>query len=361
MRTIGLLQLDFVNVLVPAHHFVVYSRVGPYSSDCLHRTLYESGEYTEHWAHEASIVPMQAWPLLAYRRNTYRPWTRSPLHTLRNKSKYLLEIIDFVEKNGAVTSQDLEPVPTPKRKPGDWHRSIQRCALEYHFGTGSLVVSKRLPNFQRVYDLPERVIPAECLERSVDLADAHRELLRTAAEAYGIATLADLADYYRMTQREAKPRVAELVDAGLLRQVNVEGWTEPAYLSDRARIPRAVGRATLVSPFDPLVWFRPRAERLFDFRYRIEIYVPAAKRKWGYYVLPFLLNDRLAARVDLKADRRNSRLLVQAAHLENGAAETETASALAQELQRVADWLGLERVRVGRKGGLARALGRAVS
>ena len=360
IRSIGLLQLDFVNVLVPAHHFVVYSRVGPYSAATLQRALYDSGEYTEQWAHEASVVPMSAWPLLAYRRRAYKPWTRSPLHTLRNKTKYLDQIIDFVEKTGAVTSQDLEPVPTPRRKPGDWHRSIQRCALEYHFGSGSLAVKKRLPNFQRVYDLPERVIPQESLQRRVEIPEAHRELLLTAVNAYGVATLSDLADYYRMTQREAKPRVMELVDAGLVREVRVEGWSETAFLSAAARLPRCVRRSTLVSPFDPLVWFRPRAERLFGFRYRIEIYVPAAKRKWGYYVLPFLMNDTLAARVDLKADRQNSELLVAAAHREQGADEQATAGALAEELKRVASWLKLGRVRVGRKGGLSQPLRKAL-
>ena len=360
IRTTGLLQLDFVNVLVPAHYLVIYSRVGRYELDCFHRLVYQRGEFTEQWAHEASIVPASAWPLLEHRRRAYVPWRESPIMRLRNRAKYLKEVIETIQIKGAVTAQDLRPVRGPARRPGDWHRSLPRWALEYHFGTGRLAVEKRLPNFQRVYDLPERVIDEAHRLRRIEDDEARRELLRSAASALGVATVQDLADYYRMSPRDARPRIQELVDEGSLCEIQVDGWRDTAYLASGARIPRATDRSTLLSPFDPLVWYRPRAERLFDFHYRIEIYVPEKKRRWGYYVLPFLLDDRLAARVDLKAERKAATLAVRAAHLEESADESRTAAELAAELRRLADWLGLERVAVGRRGALARRLRREV-
>lgn len=361
INTTGLLQLDFVNVLIPAHYLVMYSRLGGYDLACFQRAVYARGEFTEQWAHEASIVPTEAWPLLAYRRGEYRARRKKPLKTVRNAARYLKEILEIVKESGAITSQDLAPVAGPKRKPGDWHRSVPRSALEHHFGVGNLAVKHRLANFQRVYDLPERLIDKPHRLRTVNEEDARRELVRRAATACGVATLRDLADYYRMSVGDAKPRVLELVEEGVLSEVQVEGWEESAYFAEGTRIPRHADRATLLSPFDPLVWFRPRAERLFNFHYRIEIYVPEHKRRWGYYVLPFLLGDRLAGRVDLKADRKASTLLVRATHLEAGAQESATAGALARELGRLADWLGLERVSVGRRGSLARPLSRAVA
>ena len=255
-----------------------------------------------------------------------------------------------------MTSQDMPPVPAPKRKPGDWHRSLPRWALECHFGRGEVAVADRLPNFQRVYDLPERLIDPQHLERRVSRKDAQRELLRLAAESYGIATLRDLADYYRMSTREAAPRVAELVEAGDVKEVGVEGWKEPGFLAKRVRTPRKLSCSSLLSPFDPVVWFRPRAERLFDFHYRIEIYVPANKRKWGYYVLPYLLDDRIVARVDLKADRKNKQLLVLATHKEEDIDEDRSVEHLAKELNALASWLNLDRVKVSRHGPFARKL-----
>ncbi len=361
IHTMGLLQLDFVNVLIPAHQLVVYSRLGGYDLDCFQRAVYGRGEFTEQWAHEASIVPTDAWPLLAYRRREYQARRKSPLKSIRNPAKYLEEILEIIKENGPITSKDLAPVAAPKRKPGDWHRSVPRSALDHHFGVGNLAVKQRLANFQRVYDLPERLIAEPHHSRRVEEADGRRELLRRAATACGVATLRDLADYYRMSPGDTRPRVQELVEEGLLSEIQVEGWDEIAYFATGTRIPRQVERATLLSPFDPLVWFRPRAERLFDFHYRIEIYVPKHKRRWGYYVLPFLLGDRLAARVDLKADRQASTLLVPAAHLEAGARESETAHALARELRQLADWLGLDRISVGRRGGLARPLSQTVA
>lgn len=345
LHAVGVLQLDFVNVLIPAHFLILWSRLGPYTRTRLEKYLYGSGEFTEQWAHEASIVRTSDWPLLAHRRAAWEPWRRNPLASLDDPEAYLAAILEQVESDGAVTANDLPEAKTPARKkPGDWHRPVQRWALEHHFGQGLLGVRRRLDNFQRVYDLPERLIAREHRERVVSDADARRDMLRQAATSLGIATLKDLADYYRMTGRDAAPYVAELVEEGTLTPVSVEGWQEQAYLSDAARFPRKVEGASLLSPFDPLVWFRPRAERLFDFEYRIEIYVPEAKRRWGYYVLPFLLDDRIVARVDLKADRKAGQLLVKALYHEAGFDPKKTESALAGELGALAGWLGLESV-----------------
>lgn len=360
LRTLQVLQLDFVNVLVPAHYLILWSRLGSYDRRRFDRFVYGRGDYTEQWAHEASIVPSDAWPLLAHRRAAYEPSKQNPLRKLSNRSRYLDGVLDQVQRDGALTAADLPPLPGPKRKAGDWHRSIPRWALEYHFARGALAVSHRLGNFQRVYDLPERLIPGTQLQASLDRETADREMLRRASAALGVATQRDLADYFRMSPRTAAPRIEELVEEGVLSRVDVEGWQEPGYLADSARLPRAIEGASLLSPFDPIVWYRPRAERLFDFHYRIEIYVPAAKRKWGYYVLPFRLGDRIVARVDLKADRKAGALLVLTAHEEPGVPVADVAYALAAELQALSQWLSLDTIRVSRKGGLARALATAI-
>ncbi len=353
---LGLLQLDYVNVLVPAHLLVLFSRLGAYEIARFHKLVYHGRDFTEQWAHEASIVPTELWPVLAHRRDDYEPWPRSPIMKLAGRQQYLDKAIEITRARGPVTASDLPPAESPKRKPGDWHRSLPRWALEYHFGCGNIAVADRLPNFQRVYDLPEKLIDECHRDRRLTRHEAQRELLRRAARASGIATLHDLADYYRMSPRDAAPRLAELVESGEVREVEVESWSAPAYLARRARIPRLLTATTLLSPFDPLVWFRPRAERLFDFHYRIEIYVPAAKRRWGYYVLPFLMGDRIVARVDLKADRKNSALLVLATHREEHTDDAAAIPALATELRAVADWLGLDSLKISRRGGFARAL-----
>ena len=348
MHAIGVLQLDFVNVLLPAHFLMIWSRLGAYDRARFEAYLYGSREFTEQWAHEASVVRVSDWPLLAHRRAEWKPWKRNPLRTLEDPDGYLRRILERIESQGAVTSNDLpEAKSVPRSKPGDWHRPVQRWALEHHFGTGRLCVRERLRNFQRVYDLPGRLIEDDHLQARVEKHDAQRELLRQSATSLGVGTVHDLADYYRMSAREAAPRIEELVEEGCLVPVEVEAWQQQAYLSADARCPREIPGASLLSPFDPVVWFRPRAERLFGFEYRIEIYVPAAKRRWGYYVLPFRLGDRLAARVDLKADRGNRTLLVRSTHYEPDATRRETESALREELGRLADWLDLESIDYG--------------
>jgi uncharacterized protein YcaQ len=344
MRAIGVLQLDFVNVLLPAHFLMIWSRLGGYDRQGFERYLYDSREFTEQWAHEASIVPVSDWPLLEYRRRSWKPWKHDPLRLLDDPDKYLARILEQVRRQGALTAADLPDAKSLPRKKGDWHRPAQRWALEHHFGRGALGVRKRLGNFQRVYDLPERLIDDAHRTASFTEGESRRRLLQRAASALGVATLQDLADYYRMSPRDAAPQVEALEAAGHLQPVVVQGWPQPTWLSEDARFPREIRGASLLSPFDPLVWFRPRAERLFDFEYRIEIYVPEAKRRWGYYVLPFRLGDRIVARVDLKADRKRHELLVRRVHFETGINRKETESALADELGELAAWLGLDSV-----------------
>jgi len=356
MAAIAVLQLDFVNVLIPAHFLMIWSRLGPYDRERFETYLYDSGEHTEQWAHEASVVASSDWPLLAHRRRDFRPWENSVINKMPNRQAYLDGILDAVRENGATTSRDLPPVEGPKPKPGDWHRSVPRWALEYHFGKGHLAVRRRQKNFQRMYDLPERIIDAAYRDESLQRADAERSLLRKASNSLGIATAHDLADYYRMTVRDAAPRLEELVEAGALSKVRVEGWADTGYLAASARSPRRIPGASLLSPFDPVVWFRPRAMRLYGFEYRIEIYVPASKRRWGYYVLPFRQGEELTARVDIKADRKASVLRVQKAHLEPMKDPGSTAEALADELRALADWLCLERVKIEKASAFEKTL-----
>jgi uncharacterized protein YcaQ len=344
MQAIRVLQLDFVNVLVPAHFLVIWSRLGAYDRQRFERYLYDSRAFTEQWAHEASIVGVSDWPLLEHRRRSWKPWKRDPLRSLKDPEGYLRRILRQVERDGPVTANDLPPAESLPARPGEWHRPVQRWALEHHFGRGQLAVRRRLANFQRVYELPRRLIDEEYRRARPGHDEARRQLLRQAAASLGVATRHDLADYYRMSPREAAPRITELVEEGTLAPVEVEGWREEALMLPEVRIPRRIDGASLLSPFDPVVWFRPRAERLFNFHYRIEIYVPAARRRWGYYVLPFRLGEHIVARVDLKADRRNSRLLVLSTHYEDGFDRKKTESALAGELGALADWLGLESV-----------------
>ena len=349
IRQLGLLQLDFVNVLIPAHYLVLFSRLGPYDRALFDRVAYRSRHFTEQWAHERSLVPVESWPLFQHRRDTHRvrPWGFEKF--LAQRPGYVVRALAQVRQRGPLTADNLPELEGLPRRLADkrgWGMKVKNQVLEAHFGFGRLAIASRLPNFARAYDLAERLIPARHLRRRVDKKDSQRELLRLAARAHGIATVGDLADYYRMSPRDARPLVAELVEAGELREVRVEGWREPAYLHPQARAPRALSAAALLSPFDPVVWTRERAARLFGFDYRVELFVPPAKRKWGYYVLPFLLGDRLVARVDLKADRASRRLLVQAAYSEKGSSPTVVAKSLAAEIQTLARWLRLDSVTV---------------
>jgi len=361
IRRLGLIQLDFVNVLVPSHYLVAYSRLGPYDRRLLDNLAYSSRRFTEQWAHEASIIPVETWPLLRHRRDAHiaRPWGFDRI--MAEHHEYVDTVIGALSARGPLGAADLpDPAHTGRRLPGSWYGSVPRAVLEACFGRGQLAVTGRRENFSRVFDLAERIIPAEHLDTRLDPHESQRRLLVVAARACGVGTAADLADYFRMKTGDARPRIAELVAAGELREARVESWREPAFRAPDAEPAGHVDACALLSPFDPLIWFRPRARRLFGFDFRFEIFVPAAGRKWGSYVLPFLLGDRLAARVDLKADRPNRRLLVPGAFLEAGADAGPVAVSLAAELRTLASWLGLEEVRVGRRGNLAAELSRAI-
>jgi uncharacterized protein YcaQ len=359
---LGLLQIDYVNVLVPAHYLPLFSRLGPYDRSLLDDLVYRQREFTEQWAHEASILPTHCWPLVRHLMGMNDRRARALAQFMEKHATYAQWVLEEVRTRGALVAEEvLEPDGTRGSRGDWWGWTTAKVTLEGHFASGALVVAeRRKAGFARAYDLAERVIPQEHHACDVGREEAHRELLRRAARAHGIGTAADLADYYRMSIRETRSRIAELVAAKELREARVEGWREPAYVHPEAKAPKRITAAALLSPFDPVVWYRPRAERLFAFDYRIEIYTPKEKRRWGYYVLPFLLGDRLVARVDLKADRKARRLLVPAAHLERDADASAVAPALAKELRKMGEWLGLEAILVGKKGNLARALRAAV-
>jgi uncharacterized protein YcaQ len=361
IRQLGLLQMDFVNVLVPAHYVVPFSRLGPYPRALLDEVVYRGREFTEQWAHEASIVPVETWPLLRHRMDVHRVRPRGFDSFMEKNAGYVEQVLAEVRARGPLTADELpSPEGAPRRIPGAWIGTVPRAVLEAHFGRGVLAVVERRPNFARAFDLAERRLPPDHFGRRSTHEESQRELMRLAARAHGVGTAADLADYYRMPVRVARERLADLVGAGELREVRVEGWPEPAYLHPRARRPPRIDAAALLSPFDPVVWYRPRTSRLIGFDYRLEIFVPQPKRRWGYYVLPFLLGDRLVARVDLKAERPLRRLHVLAAYAEAGARPAPVAEALATELKTMASWLKLDSIAVARPGGLARFLAAAL-
>jgi len=333
--TLGL-QIDCVNVVCAAHYMVPFSRLGPYDRATLDALFYRSGEFAEHWAHEISIIPAETWPLLRYRRETdrVRPW---------GFSKVLEEraVLEEVRRRGPLAADDLPPPDgAAGRIPGAWIGTVARGVLEAHFLRGSLAAAGRRSDFSRLYDLAERLIPEEHRSRRVGHDEGRRELLLQAARAHAVGTAKDLADYFRMPVGEAKPHLRELVESGQLHEARVEGWREIAYLDPKAKAPRRIEAAELLSPFDPLIWSRPRVDRLFGFKYRVEIFVPPEKRTHGFYVLPFLLGDKLVARVDLKADRANRRLIVLGKWFE-GRKTAAPAAALSTELRVLGHWLGL--------------------
>jgi uncharacterized protein len=361
IHRLGLLQLDFVTAVVPAHYLVLFSRLGPYRRALLDDLVYRRREFTEQWAREASIVPMECWPLLEHRRQRFRVRPLAFGRVLEREAAYVARVLAEVTERGALTADQLDhPEGMDRRVPISWFGTWPRVVLETHFGRGLMAIAARRPNFARAYDLAERIVPDAHRDRRLEPHEAQRELLLRAARACGVAVAADLADYFRMPVREARPRLDELVERGALRMARVEGWREPAYLHPQARVPLRVQANTLLAPFDPLIWFRRRTARVFGFDYRLEVFVPDAKRRWGAYVLPFLMGDRLVARVDLRTDRAGRRLRVLAAFVEAHADPEAVAAALAAELATLARWLDLTHVVVERRGGLARALGAAV-
>lgn len=351
----NVLQIDSVNVLQRAHYLPSYSRLGSYSTALLDRMAYRDRELFEYWGHEASLLPSSLHPLFRWRMQRavqkFETWGRMA-KLARERSGYVQHVLDRVRDEGPITAGELAAGEKRGTDHWGWNWTDAKTALEYLFYTGVVTTAERR-NFERVYDVTERVLPPGVLDAPTpDEETAHRELLLLAARSLGVGTLGDLADYFRLRVPQARPRVAELVEDGRLEAVDIEGWRQPAYVVPGVSVPRRVDARALLVPFDPLIWERDRTHRLFGFFYRIEIYVPAPKRTHGYYVLPFLLGDQLVARVDLKSDRQARQLRVVAAWAEPGA-PPHTAEALVTELEAMAQWLSLDRVVASGRGSLA--------
>ncbi len=349
-----------MSVAVRAHYAPVFSRLGPYDRDVLDRAAWAHSTRSprllvEYWAHEAALMAVDDWPLMRWRMGQYRHG-RWGTHIVKANPKLADRILAAVEELGPSTAGQIEEhlATAPRGPRGAWwgSRTDTKWVAEALFAAGKLTTATRV-GFARHYDLAERVLPAEVIARHVTEDDAVRELVQRAATALGVATEPDIRDYFRLSPSRAKPAVAQLVAEGELEPVEVDGWPAPAYIPAGQAIPRRDRGTALLCPFDPLIFFRPRVERLFGFHYRIEIYTPAAKRQFGYYVWPFLLDGELVGRVDLKADRSADTLHVVGAFIETGRSPSQVAEALAEELQTMAGWLGLAGVTVGSRGDLA--------
>ncbi|MES0032786.1 winged helix-turn-helix domain-containing protein [Mesorhizobium sp. M0040] len=352
----GLLQIDSVSAVVRAHYMPLYSRLGPYKLALLDDAAVTRKRMVfEYWAHEASFLPVETYPLMRWRMQ--RAERGDEMYSGlakwgREHAAYIEDIYREVAERGPIAASAFEG---QKGSGGWWGWSHAKHAFEWLFWAGRITTAHRR-GFERFYDLPERVLPPTILSLPTPSPeDAHRELLRISARAHGIATAGDLRDYFRLSPADIKGRIEELVEAGELLPVSVDGWNKTAYLHKDARLPRKIEARALLAPFDPVVFERSRTERLFDFHYRIEIYTPAEKRRYGYYVLPFLLGDSIVGRVDLRADRPAGVLRVHAAYAEPGA-PPQTAAELFEELKQMQGWLGLERIEVTAAGDLGQPL-----
>jgi uncharacterized protein YcaQ len=353
-----LLQIDSVNVFARAHLMPAFARLGPWPVELLDELAFRRRELFEYWGHEASYLPMELHPLLRWRmaraESLEEGWG-GPLRVFKERPEFVGSLLHRLHEEGPCGAGALREAP--RGKGGWWGWDDVKRGLEYLFWSGRVTTSRRTSGFERLYDVTERVIPAAVLALPTPTReDAQRELVRRAAVAHGVGTEKDLRDYFRLRPDEARVAVASLVEEGALLQVEVEGWRQPAYLHVDAGRPRWVRRQALLSPFDPLVWERSRTERLWGVDYRIEIYVPAPKRVYGYYCLLFLQDEAIRARVDLKADRRAGALRVLSAWREPEALPGATAAGLAEELRRAAAWQGLDDVVVEDRGDLAREL-----
>jgi uncharacterized protein YcaQ len=364
---IQVLQLDSVSVAVRAHYAPVFSRLGAYDRDVLERAAWSHSARSprllvEYWAHEAALMAVDDWPLLRWRMREYTHG-RWGTHIVKKHPRLVDDVVAAVKELGPSTAGQIEAhlgAEQRGRKGPWWDRSDTKWVTEALFAAGVLTTATRV-GFARHYDLTENVLPPEVVARQIDDGQAVRELTLRAASALGVGTEADIRDYFRLAPQQVKPALGKLVADGDLERVDVEGWPVPAYLRAGQMVPRLDRGTALLCPFDPLIFFRPRVQRLFDFHYRIEIYVPAAKRQYGYYVWPFLLDGRLVARVDLKAERTRDALHVVGAFTEDGQQRSRVVEALAPELATMASWLGLGDVTVGDRGDLAPALRRQLS
>ena len=341
-KKLGVVQIDSVNVLVRSQELPLFSRLGDHDRNAISKAT-ESQKIFEYWGHEAAHLPVELHPVFRWKMNAARTgkvkhWGLTSFYD--DNKVFVKRMLKHVETNGAVTARELSTRTKKKGTWWDWDES--KTALEYLFLTGQLMSRGRGTDFARIYDTPERVLPKKVLNAPTPTEhDARKQLLVRSAIAQGVATAGDLADYYRQKPAAVRPLIAELLEEGELRAVSVDGWTEKAFVHRSAKLPKKLHATALLSPFDSLVWCRPRNERLFNFHYRIEIYTPKEKRKFGYYVLPFMMNGQMVGRVDLKADRANSKLLVQSVHTEKGVKRSTINEALDNELLAMASWLQL--------------------
>lgn len=347
---LGILQIDSVNALVRSHYLPLFSRLGSYSPHLLDQAAWSSGRQRtlfEYWGHEASLLPLAMYPLMRWRmqRASQGQGIYGQLARFGQEQQATIRrVLAAVERQGALGAGSLS---TRQERAGPWWDwSAEKHALEWLFAAGEVTVAGRR-GFERLYDLPERVIPSAILQQPLPSeVEAQRRLLVQAATALGVATEKDLRDYFRLDPADSRVRLIELLEAGELMACEVEGWRQPAYCLPAVSVPRKVEISALLSPFDSLIWERSRTERLFDFRYRLEIYTPQHKRVYGYYVLPFLHNERIAARVDLRAERAQGRLAVHAVHEEEQGLDEQGMQMLAVNLRRMADWLGLAQIQL---------------
>jgi hypothetical protein len=358
IKQIGLLQLDSVNVLVRSHYLPLFSRLGPYATETLDALSHKKPRALfEYWGHEASLIPIELYPLFRWRMERARAGTGawgSLSRLAKERPDFIAAVMAEIANRGPIGAGELSD---GGRSTGNWWGwSDGKRALEYLFWTGQLTSAGRR-GFERLYDLPERVLPEKIRNApALDEHAAQRALVERAAAAFGVATEAELRDYFRLGLADCRARVAELVETGMLRPVSVEAWKQKAYLHRDATLPLTIDAQALISPFDSLIWMRQRTDRLFNFHYRLAFYTPKRKRKQGYYVTPFLLGDKLVARVDLKSDRKRNRLLVLGGHAEPHVEPRSIAPQLNEELARLSGWLGLERVMPRGRGELVRAL-----
>ena len=356
MGRVKLLQLDSVPVVIRTQYLPPFSRLGCYEPSLLDRIAYRDDEWFEAWAHEASLLPVDDEPLLRWQKQRAEQgetWSNL-VELARRESGYVAEVLAQVRER-PLTAGELAD---PRRRRGEWwgSRSLGSIALDWLFRIGAVGIRRR-GNFTKEFDLLERIVPAEVLARPTPTAEeAQRELLVRSGAALGVGTAGDLIDYYRLPVREGRARLREVVEAGRLETVAVEGWSEPAYMHPTARLPRSVDPLTVLSPFDPIVWNRSRATRLWGFDYRIEIYVPASKRVYGYYVLPVLSGEQLVARLDLKTDRAAGALRVQGAYAEPDVDHAGLVARLRPHLIEVARFVGVGEVSYGSRGDLMAAL-----
>ncbi|RZS59584.1 hypothetical protein EV141_0813 [Microcella putealis] len=359
------LQLDSVNVFARSHYLPLFARLGAYDPAALDRQLFaRRGRYLEYWAHEAALIRRDDWPLWHWKREALREKYHARDQWVRDNPQMMRWLLDELAANGPMTVSDVEHDAAVRRGPW-WGWSDVKLGLEYLFAFGDVVSGGRR-GFSRVYALPEHVGLAELHGVGVPRADAERELVRRSIEALGIGTVADIADYHRLKVAPTQAALRDLADAGLVEQVTVDGWMrgsrpDTVYRYRGTRLPRRIDAVALLSPFDPVVWFRPRTERLFDFHYRIEIYTPAPKRQYGYYSLPVLIDDALVGRIDLKSDRQAGVLRVQSAWTEDGVNPGWMAERVAPVLARAAAWRGLGGVSVGERGSAIDAMRASVA